>query len=548
MPMKHSSADEEDWSFSHNAAETTLSLSTSGSQEIGGTCSINVYVVHATWEVWLDNYGNSEVRNYSSAPLSYAGVSWSVETGDASLWYSSTSTDSLGVSSNSVTMGEATSNIQVEANGTAVGMDLVPQESWSSYEETDYQVSLTGPSSLESGATGEFQAYVERRTRTVWVSNLGNYSYSDYASSSAEGTTVYWSVETGDASLSSGSTTVASNGYTSVTVTGGGNDSNLLAQVVNDGQTSGDMRTIIVEYWQHDHSEAIVSLQLSSGLANSYQMSGDVFADVLYESWEIWTSNLGGSEMRNQSSVPADGAQVQWWISSGSATVDGSTTAGSDGRATASFSAYDLGSHVVAAQVSYGAADAAYADMTISVEQEPEEWTLSSVDRQPNSISFEVDQSTSGLIPGDQRVITATVRGTEHATYTSNWGNTSTSDTYDCPMSDVTVHFVVDVGDGTISHAQATTDGGGIASTTFTMGTIDSQVSAEAGSSSGIVGSVWFSVEPEVWNPNGTGSEYVIQLYSDEPLEECLEGETRLISAEVLQRTFDVYVSNWGNV
>jgi len=533
--------DEEVWSYGHGEEAFSVSLNApdgTADAGVGSVRAVEVRVQRITWEVWVSDMGHTDTREYSSDPVSGASLAFTIEdAAPGTLSASSGATDSSGVSTFSLTMGQGAAVVKVVAvspSGTTTssatlvftppesgtdpdpGSDPDPEpENWS-YSRTESLLSATVTSS--NGSTGDLTPATTREVHLharydsweIWESDHGNVETRNATSIPAAYAEYSWSIQSGDGSIPAGAAgQTDANGDTDITFTMGSASSELRADVSYGGSgdgvtnatlafsppadTTGGMGT--EDPWHYDHTEGYISASIWSdgSTTDVSEMSLSLItANVQYTSWEIWVDGQGGTDIRNNSTGPAIGAPVSFC---GGCFNAASSITDSSGNATANFSMGNQNTHVVlSASYSLGTTTASL-DFTAPNFQpppiEPPPGEPPPVKAPPevtwawhhNEGSVSVSASGSG----------ASVSYSTKEVWLSSLGlyedrNPASGTAINAPIS-----FAVTNGDAVITSSDASTNGSGFASCSVLGGSQTSTVTVSA-SFGGSSGSASFTV------------------------------------------------------
>lgn len=506
-------ADEENWSFVRNEASLSVTLNApSGTSNVsnGDQRQVNVTVQRFTWEVWESDLGNTETRGYGGGYRSNASVSFSIGGSSGSLSVTSGLTDGSGAFTTTLTMGSASTEVQAsvtDSDGTTTGTaSLVftppdPNPETFSYVRTEslLSASLTVPggvTDVAAGQTRQVQMHAQYDSWEVWQSNYGNIETRNPSSAPASYAGFSWTIETGvDGSISGVSAgQTDTNGDASVTFTMGSASSTLRADVSYAGSSSGATSAAatftpatVQEQWQYDHTEGYISASLTadSGLVDvTSGAQRQITADVQFTSWEIYVSNLGGTEIRNPTAGPAINANLVFSIDSGDGSVSTTTAStGASGTATATFTMGTQNSHLALA-ASY-ALGSATASLDFSPPSgggggggDPETWS-----KESDGGTVSVTASGAG----------AYVSYATWEVWVSNLGNHENRNPASGTAINAPISCSVTDGDAVVSACDSKTNGGGTASFTVEGGSVESTVTVSA-SFAGISGSATITV------------------------------------------------------
>lgn len=555
----------DDDAFTLTSTESAVSVSvyasegTSGMQQ-GESRQVIANVQLNTWEVWTNSVsGTSEIRNSVTSPMPGASLSFSA-CGTASVSPAWGTTDGNGNSLASFTMGSGNSIVAVTesgsgATGSITFAELVIGETWQwDHDESLITASLSTTDStnnVQIGATPALQANVTVSSWSVYVSNLGNTRTDNTSTSPAIGASVYWSIQSGDGSVSPGWSATDGNGNATATLTMGGAASTVRADV-SFATASSTYATLdftpatAQETWSLDHVEtSITALTLGADGSTDALDPGaqrNVTATVTQYSQEVWVSNLGNTEYRNAGTSPAQGASVSFSISYGDGSLSSSSgTTDSNGSATVGFT---MGSQNTGVGASSGGQSA-----SIDFYRGVETWNYDHTESSLSFSGFSADGATNDLRPGNGRTLTATVTSTAYDVWVSNYGNTDTRNYSNNPASGVNVGFSVISGDGQLSSSTSSTNSSGEAAVGFTMGQSNSMVQAEVndGTHGSVTTSLTLSLGNPVWTYNHTETTISTTLTSDGTTDMLPPGAVRGVTANVTLHSWDVWMDDVGN-
>jgi len=534
--------------YAYDRTESILHLSLDApggtSLDSGGSAPVGVTVRRYSWEIWRQpSTGLEEYRNASSAPESGASVSLSLSTAVMGyLGNTSLTTNPDGLATTTFSPDGGTGGVYVNAaveSSTAslyfdVAYSTLPThsvETWS-YSRTEAtlvaELSTTGSTdNVYPGETRDLSLSVRYETWDVMTSSMGNSRTENHTSAPAQGASVNWVSDSGDASVS-GYGTVEMSGVCQGSLTMGHAGSVIRADVAYAaGQaTSADLSfgaappyappvepTYTPPYeptyidpgsvWTYSRSETTRSIaNLAAGgptelsLNEIRTLTGEVRQDV----WDIWVNGYGAEERRFNYSGPAPWVVISSTLESGDATL-GSSSSSSDGSGWFSMN-YTMGS--CPARITFYADDpGTNPNGSASVDLTPSPATGSSGGGDGNgdngggtstptvthlyntgAYRFEgphSDGPTYDLAPGTQRTISGVVYWDSWAVWGDQYGNTTIQSQSTSPVTSTTLFVSMAQGDGVPSDTQITTDWNGGFSTTFTMGQQPGRVRVQIG-------------------------------------------------------------------
>lgn len=487
------------WTWDHDESLLMASLSTNDSTDnvpAGATRQITAHVDHSTWAVDYSNFGNTRTRDFGTSPAIGATVNWSAESGDGSISGSS-STDDSGNASTMFTMGALASVVRADVSyagttstyavpSTYATLGFTPaavEETWT-FDHAERTVSgLTlsangSTDSLDPGMTRDVTAAVSQYYQEVWVSNLGNSEYRNGATVTAEsGVPVSFSTSA-DGSISATSATTDGNGNASVTFTMGNQNSGASAYAGPNLEYSDSIGFYRgPETWSYDHTVTSQWFSSFTSDANTLRPMGacTLTAEVMRSTYEVWVSNYGNTENRNQTSpVAAPWVNVGFAVTVGDGQLwSGGGTTDYSGHAPVGFTMQQA-TTTVQAQVDDGQGGTSTADLSISL-GEPV-WQYDHTEGEIISVRLTADGSTDMLHSGDQRTVTAEVNTHRWEIWRDDAGNTERrNESYGSP-SGASVSFTTTEGNGTLDNQS--TDPSGYATIRLTMGTQATTVQA----------------------------------------------------------------------
>jgi hypothetical protein len=415
-----------------------------------------------------------------------------------------------------------------------------------------------GTSGMQPGDTRQIIANAQVNTWEVWTnSETGATEIRNPLTVPMAGSWLAFS-NTGDGWLSPfGGVMTDSNGTAVSTFTIGSTASTV---TVNEGTYGGsgslnfDAPVVIIpETWTWNHDERLITASLACLIPNAatesvsngeIRMLG-VHVDVI--NWSVYTSNYGNTRTDNYSTSPVEGASVSMSVQ-GDGTVAASGASGwytTDQYGNA-YPWFTMGSTVsiVRADVSCAGSSATYA--TLQFNPAPvETWTLDHVDNYISGVTANVDDGGTALVPGAQRSVRANVIHGAIEVWVSNFGNTEYRNFVATPAVGETVSFSFVHGDGSLSANSATTDGNGNAWVDFTMGTVESELAVTCG---GYPTGIVFSPASETWAFDHTTSALSFSGFTaDGATDNLRPGNTRTLTAAVVNTTWEVWLSNFGN-
>ncbi|MEQ1748709.1 MAG: hypothetical protein ABL974_04770 [Prosthecobacter sp.] len=345
----------ETWSYSHTesslASVQTLNVEGGTNIVADEQRTLIADVMENYWEVWTSTYGNTEQRNSGLRAAVTTPVTFAVTSGDGVFVTATspvasytTNTDSSGRASATFTMGAGDSSVSVSAedaganivsNGTGeIGFtQFVIEEDWT-YLETnswlDLALSVHGSvTEMTPGETRPLYVYLASNTVDVYTSNLGNTEYRNPTSTPAPGETLTFTLEQGEGgSLAATTVTTDVEGRAAVDCQMGAGALCIRTDALDGSGNVMATDTLDIAYnpemWTHTGDEGTISLTLTpngdlTDLPQGTQR--EITAEVRYLTWEVWTSNLGNTDLRNETDSAAASAGLTFEIESGSGTL-----------------------------------------------------------------------------------------------------------------------------------------------------------------------------------------------------------------------------------
>jgi len=295
-----------------------------------------------SWEIWRQpSTGLEEFRNATSAPESGASVSLSLSTAMGYLGNTSLTTNPDGLATTTFSPDGSSGGVYVNAaveSSTAslyfdVAYSTLPThsvETWS-YSRTEAtlvaELSTTGSTdNVYPGETRDLSLSVRYETWDVMTSSMGNSRTENHTSAPAQGASVNWVSDSGDASVS-GYGTVDTSGMCQGNLTMGHAGSVVRAEVAYAaGQaTSADLSFGAAppyappppleptapdpgSVWTYSRSETIRSIANLSANGPTEAAINEIrtiTGEVRQETWDIWVNGYGAEERRFNYSGPA---------------------------------------------------------------------------------------------------------------------------------------------------------------------------------------------------------------------------------------------------
>ena len=344
---------EETWSLSQTETRLEVAFQPVTNGTLLQTGESQSLVAEARWhsfEVWTSNLGSSETRADSYTDATGADVTFTLLSGaSSSLDDGSSATISTGQTNQAAVqfvMGNANASIGVQvtqgssqAEGAPLSISYSPPEEVWSLDRTETVVRLGLSTAGEVAMAAQedevpVQAHAVHVTRDVWVSSLGGTRYENVTSTDAPGLQVFFSaLQPLEGHFTSTSVTTGPAGEAGSVFVMGGVDAHLRA-VARDANGS-ELATAELELgctgeerWAKLRNETTISVSLDPGGSTidvPPSSSRTVTASVSFESWEVWRSNKGGTDIRNQTSGAADGAAVYFSTETGGQVTGGET-------------------------------------------------------------------------------------------------------------------------------------------------------------------------------------------------------------------------------
>ncbi|MHB8586699.1 MAG: beta strand repeat-containing protein [Thermoplasmatota archaeon] len=374
----------------------------------------------------------AKVEDGSGNPVSGVSVTWAVTAGGGSVTPTSSTSDSNGLVSTTLTTGTTAGTNT--ATATSSGLSGSPI----TYTVTGVAGSA---SAIASSGGSSFSGVTAGGTQVLKV------LVTDANGNPVTGTTVNWAVTEGSGSVSPLSSTTASNGIASTTLntaaTAGTNKA-----TASSGALSGSPVTFTVS----TVAGAASTLAASGGTSFSGITAGGT------QALQALVTDSNGN--------PVNGATVNWAVTQGGGSIaPASSTTGSNG----------IASSTLTTGTTAGANQATASSSGLS--GSPVTYSVSTVSGSASRVAASGGSSFSGVTAGGTQVLQALV--------TDSNGN---------PVSGATVNWAVTQGGGSVAPASSTTGSDGMATSTLTTGTSVGPNQATA-SSSGLSGSpVTYSV------------------------------------------------------
>lgn len=363
--------------FTLTSQESTLRINLaipSGNTGIspGSNVEVQAQIYSESWEVWTDtNTGDIEQRNVQTQPCPDTLVTFSLDTStNASLTSDVILTNVDGIATTWVILGpNASGALQIQSQvtvGDASASASTPlsiseqpesapdEESWTySHTETVLLTSMALPETIglqmSPGQMEQVHAQVIVRTWEVWTGSQGSTAIWNYTESPAQNAQLTWSLEdewSGEASFAGDSITSTSTNtagestaifhmgsqpvtlrldvsyvgsYTGTATLSIGLPDQPTNEEYGDGGTpTENQNSGSTEQWAYSHTESHVHTHIATadGSDPTAIVPGQpvtLVTTVSYDSWEVWSSDQGGTWFGNPSSGPA--AYLPVWLS-----------------------------------------------------------------------------------------------------------------------------------------------------------------------------------------------------------------------------------------
>lgn len=413
------------------------------------------------------------LRDAGGAPIVGRGITWSVASGGATVVSSTATTDASGQANTTFNYGAAA--------GASI---LSAQESGGMIAQATVTALAAGPTLTIASGNGQ-SAQVNASFAQPLVVNAQT------GGIAAVGISINWSVVSGAATVSSGTTVTDASGNTSITLTAGAS-----AGAVTITATRQDAPTVTVAFNESVAAAPVLSLALTSGNGQA-AIVGAIFLQPLV----VTASNNG---------VPIAGVTINWAVSSGPGTLSaGSAITDASGNASVTLTAGAASGSVV---VTATRADNPAATVSFNETVTPGTGTLSIISG--NNQSLATNTPSAPLV-----VELKDYAGTPVPGATISWTATN----------------------GTLAAATSVTDAGGRASNTVRV-TKSGSASVDASSAAPAASPVTFSVQAGLVNlPGITPEEHLVAVAIDN-LCPALASQSSLTPAEadLLARCQDI--------
>jgi hypothetical protein len=428
----------------------------------------------------------------------------------------------------------------------------------------------TSSGGVQTNATTTIEAvFTEYSWETWYDPDTGEYFSTNCESAPVNGATVSFAVTSPDGgtlSLTSSDTDEVGRALVDFTATASAGSAEISAYVTTASGVSGS-GTFNFSIWDgltwskhHDEGTLTASLTTNSTTEIPTGQSVNLDLNLVYASWEIWTTDYGDSEVRNESSSTAGGAQVYWMVTAGNGTVSQTETSTDlTGNTSVVFTMGDSATQVEAV-VNYGGSSTTIASINFSILADStngdggdgstqENWYHSGQEEVVQSISLVMDGQADGLTLGQGCSLSASVETMIWDVWTSDQGGTSYSESSLSLAKGVEVVFSMEDGDGTLSATSAVTDANGVAFVTYTMGASPAKIRASIQSSwyGEISSNIDLSSLAEEWMPDGTESVKSLGVGIDGSQQYFRVGDTVPVFVSVSETTREWEVSNYGN-
>lgn len=567
---------EEVWTMNH--AESALNVALTCSNPLpadpGTWLNLQATVTRTSWEIWTSSFGNVQRRNETTGAAPNMPLTWSIDSGYG--YYDSTgnSSDGSGQANSIFAPGNSTAVVRVvvndnESGGTAsatLTLDVnpppppPPEETWSqggsgsALSGVQWQSVEGGVGGLARYAQRTLSVQVWQDTWDVWTSNLGSTQrYNQQTGQAASNVPVLFTIQSGDGRLGSSSTEALAwtdwMGIATTTFSMGAQDTVVGVVAGTAGSGQGQLSPapltltaeVMPESWTLSTTETTYAVSLAaadgSNVTELPPGAQQVFAAVVTQTTrEVWTSNLGHTEYRNEVTQPASWVWVDFAVDpgGGAQTQPVCTDATGVARITCQMGNAPLSLQATAV----GNTGATLGSTMLNVSLAPEVWSFSG--RVESTLTVNLTTSSSQLeVPANTVCpVTAEVRSQSWEVWTSDRGNTENRNYQDSVAVGARLSFSVESGgDGGVDAPSAYTDSNGRATVNFTMGHQNSRLRADA----------WFytassaasldftpSTSPPVWNYARTDTALDVQVQHTAGTDHV----TALVSAV----TWDVYV------
>jgi hypothetical protein len=463
----------------------------------------------------------------------------------------------------------------------------------------------SGSSNIQPSWPAEVVATVVNETWDTYLnSDTGDLDVRNFASHSVPNATVdfVFTNESANASMTTTSMAADSQGNASTWVTLTSGQVTLQATASSDGSSSISTIDLSLvapdpEEWTYSHSETVISASLQmegseNGLTLNYYDSRNIVATVTATTTEIWTSTYGNSEPRNVSQAPAQGAQLNWTVTSGGGWFSSTPSVHADGSGQGTGS-FVMGSSDVNLQVDvvYAGSYNTYATLQISLNQPntdttntnsyyyngtyystydeylaavnadttgTETWSYSHTESTTNaSITTVNGEDMASLSPWQSYNFKVTINYQSWEVWTSNYGNQWIGNHSSGPATGIPVWLSLNSNGSTywLNNNFSYTDGNGTVETSGSMPDYAAELQAQYqfnGSDAWATQNLYplFTPPlPEEWSLSQTESHYNVssELLQSVGSEGLVPNEIYTVRVYVTQSTRESWSSNWGN-
>jgi hypothetical protein len=500
----------------------------------GRTRNLEVEVTYHSWRVERSNYGGTRDVGHSQTKAAGASLVWGVEGGGSGVISNATTTTN--------SQGKATARFTMEAAATAARVDVSYDGSQSTYATLsflppggsgwryDRAETVSGIANVSvNGSTTQLAAGNQRTISGMTVNHHYQVYVCDEDSSQPESwqyshfdPVPYGWVEVGMISgggtlQPSGSLQSGAGGVFSTIFTMAGTEPSEVG-LYAEGDSEPDASitfTSNVETWDQTGtgSGKVITFATAAGQTEVSRLPGSetvLIATVYDSAWEIWESNWGGTETRNEQSTPATGQTVSFGLDYGNGvltTTSAETDAYGEARVTLTMGEED---NRVRASILDGAGSI---EAVVDVSVVPQNWWHDH-DEATVTIAMSADGTTSNVGNGETRQISARITFVGWQIWLSNWGGYDRRSDGGGAASNAQATFTIAAGDGTVSSTSTLyADSNGDVSTGFTMGAQTSTVLlAVAYGATTAQADIGIHRPAPVWEHTGNGSELLVSL------------------------------------
>jgi hypothetical protein len=469
----------------------------------GETRTIIGELRYDVWDIYTNGIGGEDRRYNYSYPAANLPVSVTAEQGNGFPSFANVYPDWQGRFTIGYTMGSIPSRLRFEAgSGTqAYGyVDLSPSNSTGSganwqFAGNDWTYRIHGPfldgpgQDLAPGTNRAVTVNVTLDSWEIWNDGQGNTETRNEQSVPAGAVSVDFSVADGDATLggfSAQTTSTTSLGDASIVVTSGTSPSQIVATVSGTGISTSTTLVPVSQTpvnWQFLRPDGYFTLEGPSATANS-GTSQTIAVNVIRHSWEVWTDGQNNFENRNPASGPAVGTDVEFQITQGDASLNGSAarSVSTDSQGNASV-IVTPGLHPSVLSATIAGTDVTSVLGISPASSTQQTWQFSHHDGRFAIRGPVLDGPTYDLAPGAARSVSVNVSWDSWEVWVDGQGGEEHRNRASSATASIPVSFVVSQGDGLVNGATdltVSTDGFGNASVNFMMGARDSRVVASA--------------------------------------------------------------------